>query len=77
MFTKVFWIDALERGLATAAQSALLALGGQELNIVDGDWLVVAGFAAGGFVLAIIKAIAATRTGDSRSASLVGSRIEE
>ena len=62
MFTKKFAYDALERAITTAAQSALLALGAGQLNALHADWVTVGGFAAGGFVLALLKAVIAART---------------
>jgi hypothetical protein len=50
MFTKLFWRDAAERSISTAAQSAILAIGQD-----------AAGFAAGGAVLSLLKALAAAR----------------
>lgn len=63
MFTKVFWRDATERSVSTAAQSALLALG-QDVTGVDvfaADWRNVVGFALGGAVLSLLKTVAAAR----------------
>ena len=71
MFTKVFWEDACERAVSTAAQAALLALGGQQVSIVDKGWEIALGFAAGGFVLSILKSLAASTVGSKDSASLV------
>jgi hypothetical protein len=71
MFTKLFWKDAIERAISTAAQAAILAIGGQGASIVDPGWLVALGFAAGGFVLSIIKSLAAGAIGSPNSASFV------
>ena len=63
MFTRVFWRDATERSIATGAQAALLALG-QDVagfDVFSADWRNVAGFAVGGAVLALLKALAAAR----------------
>lgn len=58
MFTLAFWKATSERAISTAAQSALLILGADQLNVVSVDWLTVAGFATGGAVLTVIKALA-------------------
>ena len=58
MFTLAFWRATAERALSTAAQSALLILGADQVNVVSVDWPVVAGFAAGGAALTVIKALA-------------------
>lgn len=62
MFTVKFIRDALERALSTAAQSALLVFGADQINAIDADWATVGGFAAGGFALSLLKAVAAART---------------
>lgn len=58
MFTLAFWKATAERALSTAAQSALLIIGADQINVVNVDWLGIAGFAAGGAALTIIKALA-------------------
>jgi hypothetical protein len=76
MFTKVFWRDAAERSISTGAQTALVAVG-QDVTGFDvfaADWRNVAGFALGGVVLALLKALAAARVpGTVSPASLAGS----
>ena len=65
MFNQRFIKDSLERGVATFAQAgaAAMAVPGPDW----GDSLKIAGVAA---LIAIAKAVAATRVGDSESASL-------
>ena len=58
MFTLAFWKATGERAISTGAQSALLILGADQLNVVAVDWPIVAGFAAGGAALTVIKALA-------------------
>lgn len=71
MFTRTFLRDLLERSLSTAAQSALLVIGADQFNVLSADWQNLAGFAGGGFVLSVLKGIAAGQlVGDSKSASL-------
>ena len=65
MWTALFWKALAERTISTAAQAALLALGADALNALTVEWTDVAGFAAGGAVLAILKGLAANAvTGD-------------
>lgn len=71
MFHRAFWKDALERALSTAAQSALALLGADGFDLLEVDVLDVLGVSAGGFVLAILKALVASRVHDPQSASLV------
>ena len=58
MFTLAFWRATAERAISTGAQSALLILGADQINVVEADWAVVAGFAAGGAALTVLKALA-------------------
>lgn len=60
MFTKVFWKDAAERSVSTAAQSVLAVIGVDVLspNAFDLDYKVLAGVAAGGALLSLVKALA-------------------
>lgn len=70
-----FWKATGERAVTTAAQAAILALGADVIdqggfNVMETDWLGVLGFAAGGAVLAVLKALgvnAVTKTGPSFS----------
>jgi hypothetical protein len=71
MFTWLFWRDALERSLATAAQSALALLGADGFDLLEVDVADVFGVSLGGFVLAILKAVVASKLNDPNSASLI------
>ena len=71
MWSKKFWRDAAERAVSTAAQSALLVIGADQIDAINADWATVGGFALGGAVLSLLKAIAAAKTvGSDDSASL-------
>lgn len=71
VFSKAFWKGTAERVVATAAQAAILSIGADQLNVLEGDLAVHAGFAAGGALLALLKALAARWTNDPESPSLV------
>ena len=58
LFTGSFWKGTFERAVSTAAQSALLVLGAEQVNAIDADWVTVGGFAAGGFALTVLKCLA-------------------
>lgn len=72
MFTKKFWRDAAERCAATAAEAALVVVGGDVVfDAFHADWATVGGAAAGGAFLALCKALIAGKTvGSPSSASL-------
>ncbi len=57
MFTRRFWLDALERVVSTAAQSAVAAIG-TTAAVQAVDWRVVGGVTALAAVLALLKAVA-------------------
>ena len=71
MFNKKFWKDAAERAVSTAAQSAILVLAADQVNVIQVDWIDVLGFAAGGAVLSLLKAIASVKAGDKGTAGVV------
>jgi len=63
MFSKIFWRDTTERAVSTGAQVALVALG-QDVagfDVFAADWRNVAGMAAGGVVLTVLKCLAAAK----------------
>ena len=67
MFNLDFLRDTFERGFATFCQGFVGAMA-----IPGPDWSDSLKIGAVAAVIAISKALAATRVGDSRSASLVG-----
>ena len=71
MLTKYFWFDAAERAIKTAAQSALLILGAEQLNALTVDWVGLLGYALGGALLSLLSSLASTRVGFPDSPSLV------
>ena len=64
MFSKPFLTAALERALKTAAQSALLVIGAEQVDALTVDWLGVLGFAAGGAVLSVLSSLASAGVGN-------------
>lgn len=58
LFTRTFWLDATERAVKTAAQSALLAVGADKvLDVMAADWAAVGSFALGGAVLSLLTSV--------------------
>lgn len=61
--TKAYALAVLERAVKTAAQSALLVFGADQLNAMNASWADAAGFAAGGFALSILTSLATSGFG--------------
>ena len=60
IWTRAFWKATAERAIATASQAAILTFGGDLFfNAIEADWATVGGAAAGGAILAVLKALAA------------------
>lgn len=71
MFTINFWKHAGERAAKTAAQSAILVIGADQINAFTANWGDVAGFAAGGAVLSLLTSVASAPYGDKGTPSLL------
>lgn len=75
MFTKTFWIDALERALKTAAQFAVVVIGGTAINdpvmLLTLNWLMIGQAVGLGFIVSILTSLASTLIGEKGTASLV------
>ncbi|MFV8169807.1 holin [Mycolicibacterium peregrinum] len=70
IYTIQFWKDAGERALKSAAQGAILALGGGATNVLALDWLTLAGAAGGGALLSLLTSIASAGVANKGTASL-------
>lgn len=74
LFTKSFWLDAIERAISTGAQFVLLGLSLSEINFISlttdmlNTGLVLFG---SGFLITILKSVAASQVG-KKDASFVG-----
>ena len=55
-----FWDAALERALATFAQTALAFLGASQLGLFEAPWRAAVSTAAMALVLSVLKSVAAT-----------------
>lgn len=69
-WTRAFWQAALERAIKTAAQSAILVIGADQVNVIAVDWPEVAGFAGGGLVLSVLTSIASASLGSNEGPSV-------
>lgn len=57
MSRKKYVLAIADRAVRTAAQSAVLVLGAEQINAVSANWADVGGFAAGGFVLSVLTSL--------------------
>jgi len=71
MFTRLFWLKAIERAVKTAAQTAILAAGSDLIDVTVLDWQQVGAFALGGAVLSILTSIASAPFGPDDDPSTV------
>lgn len=55
-----FWKATTERAIATAAQSAIAALGTDLIGVLDIDAVAVLSLAGGGALLSVLKSVAST-----------------
>jgi len=71
LFTLAFWLDAGERAIKTAAQSAVLAAGADTvLDVMQTDWGVAGKFALSGLVLSLLTSIASIPASGQSPASI-------
>lgn len=70
LYSLAFWRDATERALKTAAQSAVIALGGDAFNVWAVDWAGVSGVSLGGAVLSVLTSVASAGIANRGTASL-------
>jgi hypothetical protein len=71
MFSRKFWRDTLERVIVTGFQVGVATIPVTTTLVQEVRWDVVGGAAALGAVLALAKAVIASRIGRSGTASLV------
>ena len=53
-----YLLDLADRAVKTAAQSAVLVIGADQVNALDADWRLVGGMALGGAVLSLLTNLA-------------------
>lgn len=71
MFTGAFWKQAFERAVKTAAQFAIVGLGGNFASVWDADWKVVVGAAGAGAVTSVLTSLASEPFGPTGEPSVV------
>lgn len=71
MWTKDFWVDALERAVKTFAQAAVATISANAMGVLDVDWLAVLSVAALAGVISIFTSVASAPLSTRGTASLV------
>lgn len=69
--SKQFWKFTLERAIKSAAQTGIIFIGAEQLNVVAFDWLTLGGFVLGGAFLSVLTSVASAPVGDDNSPSVV------
>ena len=72
VFNKRFVLDAAERAVKTAAQTAVALIGTGAVGVIDVDWQNVASVSAVAAVVSLLTSIASNPVGDRGTASVVG-----
>ena len=73
--TRAFWTATAERAIKTGAQVTLLALGAEQLNVFNLDWVEVGGLGLGGVLLPVITSVASSAVTTTSGPSLVEAEI--
>ena len=68
---KQFWKLTLERAIKTAAQTGIIFIGAEQMNVIDFDWVTLGGFVLGGAFLSLLTSVASAPVGDDDSPSVV------
>ena len=67
MFTTVFWRDAAERALKTAAQSALATFGVGAVDIMSTNWVGALSVGGGAAIVSVLMSLASEPRGGTLS----------
>lgn len=79
MWSALFWRDAAERSIATAAQAAgaLLFVDNLPVGLLAVDWPAGLSLVGSAALLSLLKSLAASKVGDTGSASLTVGTVEK
>ena len=64
-------METLERAIKTAAQSAILSISADQINVITLNWFGILGYSAGGFLLSVLTSICSIRFGEVNSPNLL------
>lgn len=82
LYTKSFWLEAIDRALKTGAQIPLViwGIGDQLLNVMEVDWQLAGYYALGGMVVSLLTSIGSAgmaTKGNASALSVPGSTPPE
>lgn len=70
-----YWRAVAERAIKTAAQVAVLTIGGDVVDAFDLDWKNIVGLALGGALLSILTSLASISLGGDHGPSIGGAEL--
>lgn len=74
MFTLMFWRDAFERAVKTAAQTAVALIGTGLVGVLEVDWLQILSVALVAAAVSILTSVSSGPVADRGTPSLVRGR---
>lgn len=67
MWTKVFWVQTLERAVKTSAQTAVALLSAEGLSLLEVDWTTVGSVSVMAAFVCVLTCIASTPVGSDKN----------
>lgn len=71
MYSKQFWIDAIERAIRTFAQAVLAVISVNGTTLLNADWKGIGAAGVLAALVSILMSIVASGTGSDKSASFL------
>ncbi len=66
-----FWINAVERAVKTAAQTAVALIGAEAFDVLSANWEQLASVSAGAAFVSVLTSVASANIGEQGDPSLV------
>ena len=67
MFTKLFWMDSIERSIKTVAQSMVALLSAGIVGLLDVQWVALLSVSGLAGLISLLTSVASSGTGNSAS----------
>ena len=75
MKRRAYWRAVAERAIKTAAQVAVLTIGGDVVNAFDLEWENILGLSLGGALLSVLTSLASSELGGDSGPSIGGQEL--